>query len=168
MSKRTIQFSNAKIRQPVYLALGNDTDSEMVAVETVEAAEEPVAPRRRMLPKIQLRPFDRAQQLTVIQLGLFLLGVFIGLVVLGWWLWPVEWTEARFSDLAEHRQRIALLAAADLYAYDQRNQYAGALVGEWSGEAAAMACRMAAEETDVARQMRLVALVFAMNNYGCP
>ena len=29
----------------------------------------------------------------------FVVGLFIGLVVLGWWLWPVQWTDAGPSDL---------------------------------------------------------------------
>jgi len=29
----------------------------------------------------------------------FIVGLFIGLVILGWWLWPVQWTDAAPSDL---------------------------------------------------------------------
>ena len=29
----------------------------------------------------------------------FVVGLLIGLVVLGWWLWPVQWTDAGPSDL---------------------------------------------------------------------
>jgi len=29
----------------------------------------------------------------------FVFGVFLGLVVLGWWLWPVKWTNTDPADL---------------------------------------------------------------------
>jgi hypothetical protein len=32
--------------------------------------------------------------------GAFIVGLIIGLVVLGWWLWPVQWTDAGLKDLS--------------------------------------------------------------------
>ena len=37
--------------------------------------------------------------------GAFILGLIIGLVVLGWWLWPVQWTDATPGQLAPEYQR---------------------------------------------------------------
>ena len=46
----------------------------------------------------------------------FVLGVIVGLVVLGWWLWPVKWTNADPADLrASHREGY-LQMIADSYA----------------------------------------------------
>lgn len=45
----------------------------------------------------------------------FLLGLFIGLVVLGWWLMPVQWTDASPSHLSAAGQEEYLRMAMDSY-----------------------------------------------------
>jgi predicted flap endonuclease-1-like 5' DNA nuclease len=49
--------------------------------------------------------------------GLFglLIGVFIGLVVLGWWLWPVQWVNGSFEILSQGLQEDYLRASIDSY-----------------------------------------------------
>lgn len=49
----------------------------------------------------------------------FVVGLFIGLVVLGWWLWPVQWTDAGPSDLRPEFQEIYLRMAIDSYTLNQ-------------------------------------------------
>jgi len=49
----------------------------------------------------------------------FVIGLFIGLVVLGWWLWPVQWTDAGPSDLRPEFQEIYLRMAIDSYTLNQ-------------------------------------------------
>jgi hypothetical protein len=49
----------------------------------------------------------------------FVVGIFIGLVVLGWWLWPVQWTDAGPSDLRPEFQEIYLRMAIDSYTLNQ-------------------------------------------------
>jgi hypothetical protein len=51
----------------------------------------------------------------VVGIASFLVGVVIGLVVLGWWLWPVQWTDAGPSDLRPEFQEIYLRMAIDSY-----------------------------------------------------
>ena len=46
----------------------------------------------------------------------FLIGTMVGLVVLGWWLWPVQWTDASPADLQDTWQRAYLSMVADSYA----------------------------------------------------
>jgi hypothetical protein len=46
----------------------------------------------------------------------FLLGVVVGLVVLGWWLWPVRWINADPVDLREVHKQEYLQMIADSYA----------------------------------------------------
>lgn len=46
----------------------------------------------------------------------FLLGVLVGLVVLGWGLWPVRWTDADPADLREIHKASYLQTIADSYA----------------------------------------------------
>ncbi len=49
----------------------------------------------------------------------FVVGLLIGLVVLGWWLWPVQWTDAGPSDLLPDFQEIYLRMAIDSYTLNQ-------------------------------------------------
>jgi hypothetical protein len=46
----------------------------------------------------------------------FLLGAIVGLVVLGWWLWPVKWINADPADLRPSAQETYLQMIADAYA----------------------------------------------------
>jgi len=56
----------------------------------------------------------------------FVLGVIVGLVVLGWWLWPVKWTNADPADLrASHREGY-LQMIADSYAMTGNSEVARA------------------------------------------
>ena len=45
----------------------------------------------------------------------FILGLFIGLVILGWWLWPVEWKDAAISDLRADLKADYLSMAIDSF-----------------------------------------------------
>lgn len=45
----------------------------------------------------------------------FVVGLVIGLVVLGWWLWPVQWTDASPAELRPEFQEIYLRMAIDSY-----------------------------------------------------
>jgi len=57
------------------------------------------------------------QRNTLVLVGIsFLLGAVVGLVVLGWWLWPVQWINATPADLHVTWQRTYLAMAADSYA----------------------------------------------------
>jgi hypothetical protein len=49
----------------------------------------------------------------------FILGLVIGLVVLGWGLWPVQWTGGTMDTLSPEVQQNYLRAAIDSYAYNQ-------------------------------------------------
>lgn len=53
----------------------------------------------------------------VVALIAFLIGLFIGLVVLGWWLWPVKWEGLTLQDLDPIIQEQYLRAAIDSFAY---------------------------------------------------
>jgi hypothetical protein len=49
----------------------------------------------------------------------FIVGVIIGLVVLGWWLWPVEWTDAAPEHLRVEYKELYLRMAIDSYTLNQ-------------------------------------------------
>lgn len=55
----------------------------------------------------------------VMGIAAFILGLIIGLVVLGWWLWPVEWTDAAPEDLRPDAQVDYLRMVIDSYALRQ-------------------------------------------------
>jgi hypothetical protein len=51
----------------------------------------------------------------VVGVASFMAGIIIGLVVLGWWLWPVQWTDAGPGDLRPEFQEVYLRMAIDSY-----------------------------------------------------
>ncbi len=59
----------------------------------------------------------------------FVLGLIIGLVVLGWWLWPVQWTNAAVPNLRGDLQQDYLVMAINSYA---RNQNAAQAQERWN------------------------------------
>lgn len=58
---------------------------------------------------------DQLNRPLVVGIAAFVVGLFIGLVVLGWWLWPVEWTDAGPDDLRVEYKEIYLRMAIDSY-----------------------------------------------------
>jgi hypothetical protein len=62
------------------------------------------------------------ENVTVALVVAFLLGAVVGLVVLGWWLWPVQWTNADPADLrASHKHAYIQLVADSYAATDDRD-----------------------------------------------
>lgn len=60
----------------------------------------------------------------------FLAGLIIGLPLLGWWLWPVEWINAAPAQLQNDYQRDYLCMVIDSYI---RNQYKELMQLRWEG-----------------------------------
>ena len=56
----------------------------------------------------------------------FVVGVLIGLIILGWWLWPVKWTNASPEQLQKDYQADYLRMAIDSYIKNQDAQTAKA------------------------------------------
>ena len=54
----------------------------------------------------------------------FVLGLIIGLVVLGWWLWPVQWINADPMDLRESHRNTYLQMIADSFALNGNGELA--------------------------------------------
>jgi len=54
----------------------------------------------------------------------FVVGLFLGLVVLGWWLWPVQWTDADPMDLREVQRNTYLQMIADSFALNGDSELA--------------------------------------------
>jgi hypothetical protein len=95
----------------------------------------------------------------------FIAGLIIGLVVLGWWLIPVQYTGADPSGLFPEYQASLVRQAADLYAFNNNPDMLRATLGGWGGDQ--VACELAATSTDPADQQRLVAAATIVNGAGC-
>ena len=54
----------------------------------------------------------------------FVLGLVLGLVVLGWWLWPVQWTNADPADLRDSQRDTYLQMIADSFALNGNSELA--------------------------------------------
>lgn len=97
----------------------------------------------------------------------FVVGLIIGLVVLGWWLFPVEWTGGGPQDLAPGDQATYLQALADLYSYEPANTARiNEALGGWP-EADQATCELAANTADPAAASRLIAMAAVLNGTGC-
>ncbi|MFN2179344.1 MAG: hypothetical protein ACK2UV_07655 [Candidatus Promineifilaceae bacterium] len=103
-------------------------------------------------------------------LAAFVVGLLIGLVVLGWWLFPVEWTDATPGQLAEPYQQAWVRAVSELYAFTNDTMMVQQAMGGWPGDVTGdqVACEMAAVSTDSSEQARLEAVAGIVNGgAGC-
>lgn len=95
----------------------------------------------------------------------FIAGLIIGLVVLGWGLFPVEYTGADPSGLFPEYQANVVRNAAELYAFDNNQEKLRNTLSGWGGDA--VACELAQNSLDPADQQRLVAAATIVNGTGC-
>ena len=95
----------------------------------------------------------------------FIAGLIIGLVVLGWWLFPVQYTGVDPSGLVAEYQSIYVRNAAELYSFDNNQEKLRTALSGWGGDVAA--CELAATSTDPADQARLIAAATIVNGVGC-
>ena len=98
-------------------------------------------------------------------LVVFILGLVIGLVVFGWWLFPVQWDSAGPTALAQPYQDAYVRAIADAYSFDGNTQKVQDALGGWAGVEAT--CDLASRTDDPAEAQRLNATAMAVNGSGC-
>jgi hypothetical protein len=84
----------------------------------------------------------------------FVVGLIVGLVVLGWGLFPVEWTDAAPGDLTEAFQREWVQMTADSYALNQNADLARTRLGAL-GDDAPTALQNSLASTQGADQLRI-------------
>lgn len=101
--------------------------------------------------------------------GAFVIGLVLGLVVLGWWLWPVQWTDATPGQLAPQYQEAYVRMVSELYAFNGNAEMVQQAMSGWSGDVTgdAVACSMAASTTDPSERARLEATAAVVNGTGC-
>ncbi|MBI3761771.1 MAG: hypothetical protein HY260_07895 [Chloroflexi bacterium] len=91
----------------------------------------------------------------------FAFGLIIGLPLLGWWLWPVQWTNAAPSDLTATYQREYIQLVADSFALNQNVELAKTRI-KYLGSAAPNALQAALNSTQGADNLRIVNLAAAV------
>lgn len=111
---------------------------------------------------------DNVNRSVLVGLGAFIVGFFIGLVIFGWGLTPVEWTGGGPQDLSETDQELYLITLARLYSVDNNQEHVQQALGRWDG-AAQRVCQLAADTRAVnpPEAQRLEAMAAALNNQGC-
>ncbi|MFC2053694.1 hypothetical protein ACFLV7_05270 [Chloroflexota bacterium] len=60
---------------------------------------------------------EQAKNPIVVGVVAFVVGVIFGLVVLGWWLWPIQWTDAAPADLVYEEQVEYLRMTIEAFGY---------------------------------------------------
>ncbi|MBE2221137.1 MAG: hypothetical protein IAF02_06330 [Anaerolineae bacterium] len=95
----------------------------------------------------------------------FVLGLVIGLVVLGWGLFPVQWEDATPDALSQQYQDAYVRAVSDAYSFDNNTQKVQEALGGWPGVEAT--CSLASRTTDPAEAQRLSASAAVINGTGC-
>lgn len=96
----------------------------------------------------------------------FAVGAAIGLIWLGWYVFPVQWTGGTYTHLTERDKVNLVLTLADLNAYDPETGRVMMIGRNWY-EMSDYACALARQEADPAQQARLVSLAWRLNGYGC-
>jgi len=71
----------------------------------------------------------------VVGIAAFIIGVLIGLIVLGWWLWPVQWKDAGPQHLRVEFKELYLRMAIDSYTLTQDQATARQRIKEVGPEA---------------------------------
>ncbi len=95
----------------------------------------------------------------------FVIGLIIGLVVLGWYVWPVEWTDATPAQLAPEYQSAYVKMTADLYSLNGNAEMVQQALGSWGGDV--VACSLAESTADPGERARLEAVATVVNGAGC-
>ena len=95
----------------------------------------------------------------------FIAGLLIGLVVLGWWLFPVQFTGADPAALLPQYQAAYIRNAAELYSFDNNQEKLRSSLSGWGGDA--LACELAQASADPGDRARLVAAATIVNGQGC-
>jgi hypothetical protein len=90
----------------------------------------------------------------------FVFGLLIGLIILGWWLWPVQWKDAAPADLAPGYRKTYLETVARIYEIDPNVDVNRLLGGDsWGENQLARDLNQAYEEaSDSATRTRLANL----------
>lgn len=107
----------------------------------------------------------RRSYLLLSSIPVFMAGVLFGLVVLGWYVFPVEWTDAPMSALREQDQALFIELAADMYSIDHNTDRAKHVMS-WDTDGTAV-CAALGSATDPAQVKRMAYLAMAVRGIPC-
>jgi len=110
---------------------------------------------------------NRRQRLLLLALA-FAAGLFLGWMVIGWWLWPVQWTDSGPWDLrSDYRQTYVNLVAEEYWRGRDLARVRQNLAGWDETELAILLATMDARATSTEERQRLVLLkeVLALPDY---
>lgn len=96
----------------------------------------------------------------------FAAGLVIGLPILGWGLWPVEWTGGAYTDLSPKYQQAVVDMAADLATYDPASPAVARFTHLYPGVELNI-CEQARTTADPGKQQRLRSLNFRVTGGDC-
>ena len=122
----------------------------------------PRPPRRRR------RPLSLAERVRGLpKWVLFLTGLAIGWLVIGWLVWPIQWTNSDPWDMTVKNQKAFVQLVADRYWTDRDLAQAEATLGSWDRDAVnTLLVTLQAETIDVDARQRLAALTQALQLPG--
>jgi len=136
--------------------------SDELDVNLPQSNPAPRPPRRRR------RPLSLAERVRGLpKWVLFLTGLAIGWLVIGWLVWPVQWTNSDPWDMTVKNQKAFVQLVADRYWNDRDLAQAEATLGSWDRDAVnTLLVTMQAETIDVDARQRLSALTQALQLPG--
>ncbi len=97
----------------------------------------------------------------------FVIGLIIGLVVLGWNVFPVSYTEARPNQLSQDYQELYIQMAADAYAFNRDTAMVQNAFRDWP-DATTSICAYGSAVTDPAAQTNINSMAMVLDPQGCP
>ena len=106
----------------------------------------------------------RRSYLALAALPAFVVGAVFGLVILGWWVWPVQFIDADLSQVRPEQQAFVIELAADLYAFDHNDERAARVMAWDDGT---VVCRVFVAEEEPAAKIRLSYLVMLIKGEPC-
>lgn len=101
-----------------------------------------------------------------IAISCLLIGAIFGLTVLGWYVWPVEWTGGTYEHLTIEDKALLIELATDLNVYDASNPSLVELQQRWP-ELDSLACFVASGDVTEDEKIKLVYLAYQVNQRGC-
>ncbi len=140
-------------------ALPDDLESLLLETDQTPAAQAKAEPRRLA---------DLLHGARRYFLGLtFVGGLLLGWIGIGWWLWPVQWTNSNPWQLApQHQRTFVSLVAEEYWQTSDVSRAKQALAGWGPTELKALLAAMQNEITDAEKRQQLAALSDALEIPG--
>ncbi len=133
-----------------------------------ELALDVAAPDVSPLPPPNRRPVSLTGRIRNLpKWVLFIAGLVIGWLVIGWWVWPVHWSNSDPWDMSAKNQKTFVQVVADRYWINRDLAQAEATLGSWNrDDVNSLLVALQAETIEVEARQHLEALSQALNLPG--